>query len=167
VAGRRWFQFHEYTACEWNHCGAPVLHKGMWYCRKHHRVASDAEDMARVAMVEWMEALPPAERRAFWGRVKADPEWYHYWWEPQPRREGRRPIPWGTKRIVAQKHGAQPGQTTVVECPRCNARGEIHWYGKTPRFSGLHIDHIRPVTGRDQRARKPPAPLPALQHQPR
>lgn len=63
-----------------------------------------------------------------------------------PEGERRAPIPWGVKRLVAQKQGAIPGQVSVVECPRCGAKGEVHWQRRTPRFIGLHIDHIRPVS---------------------
>jgi hypothetical protein len=124
--------------CQWADC----LTGSMWgleCCRAHRAEWTRAVAMAQEAALDYGDSTS-----GHWDRVDADPLWRSRWWEPQP--EGRRPIPWGIKRLVAQKHGGQEGTVVAVACPRCGAAGEIHWQQRVPRFVGMHVDHIRPVS---------------------
>jgi 5-methylcytosine-specific restriction endonuclease McrA len=107
-------------------------------------VEQDCADRARDTYADFLQAT------GGWGdfrlRQRANPNWLN-WWEREPPPPGpRKPIHWGVKRLVAQAAGGQPGQVVSVSCPRCGATGEIHWYHRIPRFIGLHIDHIKPVS---------------------
>lgn len=80
---------------------------------------------------------------------------------PRPKIDGERAeggegyrkaaIPQATRRAVARRHGAEPGQTTPTECESCGALGSIYWPrvrsgkpGSWVQFIGLELDHIRP-----------------------
>lgn len=64
----------------------------------------------------------------------------------------RRSMPEATRRAVALRHGAIPGETTAASCERCGAAGLIFWPrlfsgrpGAWVSFSKLELDHIHPV----------------------
>lgn len=114
---------------------------------RHFTFIEEWTHLQRKAFVDQMTA----EER---DRVEADAEHtpgnFEWYCEaagfPMPPRTRRLPVPWSVKRIIAQQHGGQPGQVSGVLCPRCGKRGEIHWQHEVPRFLGMHIDHIKPVS---------------------
>ncbi len=62
----------------------------------------------------------------------------------------KQPIPAEVRRQLATRYGCQPGQSVVVKCAYCEARGTIFWTVRRKQalgwvsLSGLEIDHVTP-----------------------
>jgi hypothetical protein len=68
---------------------------------------------------------------------------------PKPRPEHRKAIPEKTRREVARRAGAVPGETTPATCHYCDALGSVYWPrlangkpGSWVQFTGLDLDHV-------------------------
>lgn len=63
----------------------------------------------------------------------------------------KKAIPQATRRAVALRSGATPGETSVAACSNCGTEGRIYWPrlssgkpGSWVKFPGLELDHITP-----------------------
>ena len=74
--------------------------------------------------------------------ARRDKRWKR-WWEPKPSAPVKWNPPYPVRRDVAVRYGAAPQAVTRVMC-RCGATGSASWKGRTIRFVGLHLDHIKP-----------------------
>lgn len=64
----------------------------------------------------------------------------------------KRSMPESTRRAVALRAGAVPGETVGAPCHYCGTVGQIHWRrlfsglpGSWVSFTGLELDHVLPV----------------------
>lgn len=63
----------------------------------------------------------------------------------------KKAIPEKTRREVARRNGATPGESTTAYCAQCKAEGTMYWPrigngkpGSWVQFTGLELDHIHP-----------------------